>query len=143
VIGWAGQLPVSVASKVDVSGPVFVTEFLDNAATQNRESSTKYREFGRFPAVTRDIAMIVPDTVNHETVYGEIISEPEPLLESVKLFDVFSGKDAQHIGSERKSIAYTLTYRDKSRTLTTDEVNAAHGRIRERLQGKLGAELRE
>jgi len=67
----------------------------------------------------------------------------EPLLESVKLFDVFSGKDAEQLGPERKSLAYTLTYRDRSRTLTSDEVTAAHSRIRERLQSKLGAELRE
>ena len=143
VIGWAGQLSTLVASKVDAPGAVFVAEFLDSAATQNGETSKKYSDFGRFPAMTRDIAMIVPETVTHENVYAEIVSEPEPLLESAKLFDVFSGKDAEHIGSERKSLAYTLTYRDKSRTLTTDEVNAAHGRIRERLQSKLGAELRE
>jgi phenylalanyl-tRNA synthetase beta chain len=86
--------------------------------------------------------MIVPETVTHEHVYAEILSEPEPLLESVRLFDVFSGKDEQHIGPERKSLAYTLTYRDTSRTLTSDEVTAAHGRIRERLRTKLGAELR-
>ncbi|HJT82646.1 MAG TPA: phenylalanine--tRNA ligase subunit beta [Chthoniobacterales bacterium] len=143
VIGWAGQLSRLLASKADAPGAVLVAEFLDSAATQIRESSRKFDEFGRFPAITRDIAMIVPETVTHENVYAEIIGETEPLLESVKLFDVFSGKDAQHIGSERKSLAYTLTYRDKSRTLTTDEVNAAHGRIRERLQSKLGAELRE
>jgi len=143
VIGCAGQLSTLVASKVDAPGAVFMAEFLDSAATQIRESAKKYSEVARFPAMTRDIAMIVPETVTHENVYAEIISEPEPLLESVKLFDVFSGKDAEHIGSERKSLAYTLTYRDKSRTLTTDEVNAAHGRIRERLRSKLGAELRE
>jgi phenylalanyl-tRNA synthetase beta chain len=142
VIGWAGQLSGLVAAKAD-AGTVFVAEFVDSAATQMRDASKKYSEFGRFPEMIRDIAMIVPETITHENVYAAILSEPEPLLESVKLFDVFSGKDAEHIGSERKSLAYTLTYRDKSRTLTTDEVNAAHGRIRERLQSKLGAELRE
>jgi phenylalanyl-tRNA synthetase beta chain len=142
VIGFAGQLSGLIAAKAD-AGTVFVAEFLDSAATHIREASKKYSDFARFPEVTRDIAMIVPETITHDDVYGAILSEPEPLLESVKLFDVFSGKDAEHIGSERKSLAYTLTYRDKSRTLTTDEVNAAHGRIRERLQSKLGAELRE
>ena len=105
--------------------------------------SRKYTEFGRFPSMTRDIAMIVPESVSHEDVYGEIVRIPEPLLENVRLFDVFAGKDSERLGPERKSLAYTLTYRDKSRTLTSEEVNAAHGRIRERLQSELGAELRE
>jgi phenylalanyl-tRNA synthetase beta chain len=87
--------------------------------------------------------MIVPESVSHENVYAEIVRVSEPLLESVRLFDVFAGKDSERLGPERKSLAYTLTYRDKSRTLTSDEVNAAHGQIRERLRTKLGAELRE
>ena len=142
MMGFAGQVSAATAAKVDANGAVFVAE-IAAAAPVPTDSSRKYIEFAKFPAVTRDIAMIVPDTVTHENVSAEILSEPEPLLESVRLFDVFSGKDEQHLGPERKSLAYTLTYRDKSRTLTSDEVNAAHGRIRERLRTKLGAELRE
>ena len=140
--GFAGQLSAAISAKVDAAAGVFVAEMTATSATQG-DSSRKYSEFAKFPAVTRDIAMIVPETVTHENVSAEILSEPEPLLESVRLFDVFSGKDEQYLGPERKSLAYTLTYRDKSRTLTSEEVNAAHGRIRERLRTKLGAELRE
>jgi len=143
VVGIAGQISAAIAAKLDASGAVLVAEFSDAAARIEGESGTKYLEFGKFPAVTRDIAMIVPNTVSHENVYAEIVDVNEPLLESVKLFDVFSGKDAEQLGPERKSLAYTLTYRDRSRTLTSDEVTAAHSRIRERLQSKLGAELRE
>jgi phenylalanyl-tRNA synthetase beta chain len=143
VIGFFGQVATSVSNKFDAPTAVLVAEFADPSATQIEERRKKFSEFGRFPAVTRDIAMIVPEKVTHDDVYAEILRGPEPLLERVRLFDVFSGKDAQQLGSERKSLAYTLTYRDRSRTLTTDEVTAAHGRIRERLQSKLGAELRE
>jgi phenylalanyl-tRNA synthetase beta chain len=141
-VGFAGQLSAAASAKVDAAGAVFVAEMSATASMQT-DASGKYSEFAKFPAVTRDIAMIVPETITHENVYAEIVSESEPLLESVRLFDVFSGKDEQHLGPERKSLAYTLTYRDKSRTLTSEEVNAAHGRIRERLRTKLGAELRE
>jgi phenylalanyl-tRNA synthetase beta chain len=72
------------------------------------------------------------------------IQEPkEPLLESVELFDLFAGESAAGLGPERKSLAYRLTYRERSRTLTSEEVTAAHAKIRERLQRELGAELRE
>jgi len=132
-----------VAGRADASGGVFVAELSGLALVRRKRSEQRFQEFGRFPAVTRDIAMLVPDTVRHDDVYSEILGTPEPLLESVRLFDVFAGKEAEQLGSERKSLAYTLTYRDKSRTLTSDEVTAAHGRIRERLRSKLGAELRE
>ena len=67
----------------------------------------------------------------------------EPLLASVELFDVFSGKEAAGLGAGKKSLAYTLTYRDKTRTLTNDEITVVHAKIRERLQRELGVELRE
>ena len=142
IAGFAGQLAGAVASQLDAAGPVFVAEIF-GAALNNRPRTRSFVEFGRFPAVTRDLAMIVSDGVTHEQIHAAIVQEPEPLLESVKLFDLFTGKDAQHLGSDRKSLAYTLTYRDKSRTLTSDEVTAAHNRIRERLKSELGAELRE
>jgi phenylalanyl-tRNA synthetase beta chain len=65
------------------------------------------------------------------------------LLESIQLFDLFSGSEASNLGAARKSLAYRLTYRDKNRTLTSEEVSAVHAKIRERLQNELGAELRE
>ncbi|MGZ4984693.1 MAG: phenylalanine--tRNA ligase subunit beta-related protein [Chthoniobacterales bacterium] len=54
---------------------------------------------------------------------------------------MFQDKNAIDVGL--KSMAYTLTYRDKNRTLTNDEVTVVHGRIREKLRSELGAELRE
>jgi phenylalanyl-tRNA synthetase beta chain len=98
-----------------------------------------FHEIERFPAVTRDIAMIVPEKLTHAQIVDEIQSVKEPLLESVELFDLFTGD----LGGARKSLAYRLTYRDRSRTLVNEEVTAAHAKIRERLQRELGAELRE
>jgi phenylalanyl-tRNA synthetase beta chain len=74
-----------------------------------------------------------------------VIFEPrEPLLESVGFFDRVVGEEAERrFGPGKKSVAYRLTYRDRSRTLTSEEVNAAHAKIRERLRSDLGAELRE
>ena len=143
IVGIGGQLSSALAAKFDASGAVLIAELSADAALEIGPASKRYEEFGRFPSVTRDIAMIVPRTVTHENIYAAILRVPEPLLERVELFDVFSGKDAEQLGPERKSLAYTLTYRDKSRTLTSDEVTAAHSRIRQRLQSELGAELRE
>ncbi len=87
--------------------------------------------------------MIVPETLSHAEIIATIEGAREPLLATVELFDLFSGNEAENIGAGRKSLAYTLTYRDKNRTLTNDEVSVAHDRIRERLKSELGVELRE
>jgi phenylalanyl-tRNA synthetase beta chain len=135
MIGFGGQLS---SAKSNAMGPVFVAE-LHADLLLSRESRTKFRELEKFPAVARDIALIVPEEVPHEKILRAIENPKEPLLESIELFDLFTEK----IGAAKKSLAYRLTYRDRSRTLTNEEVNAAHAKIRERLRSDLGAELRE
>jgi phenylalanyl-tRNA synthetase beta chain len=139
VLGFAGQLR---EGKIDVPGPVFVAEVDVDLALSGAELQKTFREIEKFPAITRDIAMIVPEEISHEEILRAIENPKEQLLESVRLFDLFSG-ESSGLGAARKSLAYRLTYRDRSRTLTSEEVTAAHARIRERLQRELGAELRE
>jgi phenylalanyl-tRNA synthetase beta chain len=143
-VGLAGQLTNSLASTIDASGGVFVAEVSLDFPISGLGSRATFRELGKFPAVTRDIAMIVPDTLSHEEIW-KVINEPkESLLEDVEFFDHVVGEKAQELfGAGKKSVAYRLTYRDRSRTLTSEEVNAAHAKIRERLRSDLGAELRE
>jgi len=144
LVGVAGQLTNSLASTTDASGGVFVAEVSLDFPTSGLGSRATFRELGKFPAISRDIAMIVPDTLSHEEIW-KVIDEPmEPLLTNVEFFDHVVGKRAEELfGSGKKSVAYRLTYRDQSRTLTNEEVNAAHAKIRERLRSDLGAELRE
>jgi phenylalanyl-tRNA synthetase beta chain len=144
LIGIAGQLSTSLASKLDAAGGVFVAEASLDFPTIALGSRATFREFGKFPAVTRDIAMIVPDELSHEDILKTIQQDWPPFLEAVAFFDRVVGKDAEEkFGVGKKSVAYRLTYRDRSRTLTSEEVNAAHAKIRERLRSDLGAELRE
>ena len=102
-----------------------------------------FHELERFPSVVRDIAMIVPEKLSHAEIRETIEGAREPLLATIELFDLFSGKKAASLGPGKKSLAYTLTYRNKTRTLTNDEITVVHAKIRERLQRELGVELRE
>ena len=136
MIGFGGQLS---SAKSNAPGPVFVAELHADLLLKPDEATRKFRELDKFPSVTRDIAMIVPEEISYERILRAIENPKEPLLESVALFDLFTEK----VGEEKKSLAYRLTYRDRSRTLTNEEVNAAHAKIRERLRSDLGAELRE
>ena len=136
LIGFGGQLS---ASKSSAPGSVLVAELHADLLLARGESAKKFRELDRFPSITRDIAMMVPDEISHEKILRTIEEPREPLLESVELFDLFT----EQVGATRKSLAYRLTYRDRGRTLTSDEVNEVHARIRERLKRELGVTLRE
>jgi phenylalanyl-tRNA synthetase beta chain len=138
-IGICGQLIKQWQTHANARYPVLVAEIDIDPVLAAISSQKTFREIEKFPAVIRDIAMIVPDEISHEKILRAIEEPPEPLLESVELFDLFTeqGEAAQ------KSLAYRLTYRDRSRTLTSDEVNEVHARIRERLKRELGVTLRE
>jgi phenylalanyl-tRNA synthetase beta chain len=142
-IGVAGQLSGRHASALDASGAVLVAELDLDPIAQRQSRAQLFSEIERFPAVTRDIAMIVPEKVTHQEIIAVIETPREELLESVRLFDLFAGGQANNLGPAHKSLAYRLTYRDRNRTLTGEEVTAAHARVRARLQNELGAELRE
>ncbi len=103
----------------------------------------RFQELQRFPSISRDIALLAPEALTHDAIVTCLTSANEPLLAEIVLFDLFSGKGAENLGARRKSLAYSLTYRDKNRTLTNEEVSAAHDRIRERLREDLKVELRE
>jgi phenylalanyl-tRNA synthetase beta chain len=138
--GIGGQLS---SGDVVAGAPVFVAEIDLPNELMATLGARKFRELQRFPSITRDVAMIAPEPLSHEKILAAIQSAGEALLASVELFDLFSGKAAEHIGPGRKSLAYSLTYLDKNRTLTSEEVSAAHDRIRRRLKSELGVELRE
>ena len=142
-IGIAGQLAGAISSSLDTEGPVFVAELNLEPLLDGDRGRRSFRDLDRFPAVTRDIAMIVPETVTHDAIVGVIRAVEAPHLQKIELFDVFAGGENSPVAAGRKSLAYRLTYRDKNRTLTSEEVTAAHARIRKQLQSELGAELRE
>jgi len=135
MIGFLGQRP-----SAKIAPGVFIAELNLDVLLAKEQQTKKFREIERFPAITRDIAMFVPEKISHEDVVKTIKNPIEPLLDSVEVFDCYPGTKG---GEERKSLAYRLTYRDRSRTLTSEEVTVAHAKIRERLRRELGAELRE
>jgi phenylalanyl-tRNA synthetase beta chain len=139
-VGFGGQL---LAGKSSASSSVLVAELNANLLLDKGGSAKKFRELDRYPAITRDIAMIVPEKLTHAEILRGIKEPAEPLLESVQLFDIFEGTKGATPPASEKSLAYRLTYRAKNRTLTNEEVTAGHAKIRERLKRELGVTLRE
>lgn len=86
--------------------------------------------------------MLAPLKLAHAQVAETLAKANEPLLAGVELFDVFTDATGAKIPTDQKSLAYSLTYRSADRTLTADEVNAAHTKLKDRLK-TLGVTLRE
>jgi len=145
---WSGDQRVGVggqvlADKSGASSSVLVAEVNADLLLDKGGSAKKFRELDRYPAIMRDIAMIVPKKVTHAAILRVIEKPEERLLESVQLFDLFEINEETAPSGPGKSLAYRLTYRAKNRTLTSEEVSAAHAKIRERLKRELGVTLRE
>ena len=140
VIGSAGQLWPAKARELDLSTPVVTVE-LELMAPDSKEK--KYAEIPKFPAVTRDIALLLPESVEHAVVMSVLQGAGEPLLAGVSLFDLFTDPTGEKVPKGRKSMAYSLTYRSKERTLNSEEVNEAHARLKDRLKAELEVGFRE
>jgi phenylalanyl-tRNA synthetase beta chain len=138
-VGFGGQL---LAGRSTASSAL-VAELNADLFLHGAKSRKTFRELDRYPAITRDIAMIVPEKLTHAEILRVILQPAEALLENVNLFDLFEIKEGTAPTGSGKSLAYRLTYRAKNRTLTNEEVTAAHAKIRERLKRELGVTLRE
>ena len=141
VAGMFGELNPKYASSWRSSAPVFFAQMevaaLTGAASRVRKSC---KALAQFPGTTRDIAFIAPETLTHGEVIDFIRKCKAPNFESVRLFDIFIGDDLKK--QKKKSMAYSLSFRNQERTLTDNEVNTAMEKIRTRLAAELKVELR-
>jgi len=99
----------------------------------------QFEDIPKFPSIKRDLAIVVNEAVDANTVTDCIRSASTTLLTNLKLFDVYQGKG---IDSGRKSLAFSLTLQDKERTLTDQDVDVAIDKILSTLNQELGATLR-
>lgn len=137
-LGVAGALHPKIAQVCDLPGEVWVAE-LDFEELASYRRSTSSRPIPRFPAVHRDIAVVVDEAFEAGAILEEIRNVQEPLVESARVFDCYRGAP---VPAGRKSLAFSIAYRATDRTLTDDEVNAVHARLRERLRERFSLELR-
>jgi phenylalanyl-tRNA synthetase beta chain len=140
--GSLGQMAPARLRALDCPNPVTLFE-LDLAHCRLRGIPARIAPIPRFPVVTRDIAIIADAAVPHARIEEVLRSANEPLLVDIRLFDLFSDPAGIRVPAGQKSLAYSLTYRSADKTLTADEVNAAHARLKERLKAALNVSFRE
>ncbi len=137
-IGWIGALHPQLSQQLDIDRPVFVFEILvDRLAPR---ATPAFRELSRFPAVRRDLALVVDEDTHVGALLECVREAASPLLQKLTLFDIYRGKG---IDSGKKSIALGLTLQDFSRTLVDGETEVLIAAVLARLQDRFGATLRE
>ena len=140
VVGTLGEVHLAVCENYGLDVPCFVAELNLDALYESSNMDKKYKPLPKFPAVTRDIALLVEDAVLVQEIDETIRKAGGNLVEKVELFDIYKGKQ---IPEGKKSIAYAIAYRDENKTLKDEDVNKVHEKILRSLEYKLGATLRD
>lgn len=124
-IGFIGEVHPQVADKFGLNTTYVFEINLDEVISESKVKP-KYEEVTKYPEITRDIAMLVDVKDEYQNIYNVIESVNSKLITKVELFDLYVGAELL-VG--KKSLALTITYSDKQKTLTDEEVTAVHDKV--------------
>ena len=120
--------------------PVFVFEINLDKLLSKKVGSMKYKEISKYPEINKDLSIIVDKNITSNEIKMAIKKLGGSLLTNVEIFDVYTGKN---IAENKKSLAYSLTFAAKDKTLTDEEINPIMDKIISGLEKQIGAELRK
>lgn len=135
IVGIVGKVHPS-KTKEDV----YVFEINLDKVLAKKAEKMKYKEISKFPSVKKDLAVVVDKGITSQEIQIAIKKSAGSLLSEIQVFDVYTG---ENIGENKVSIAYSLTFMAKDKTLTDEEINPILEKIITDLNKKLGAELRK
>jgi phenylalanyl-tRNA synthetase beta chain len=138
-IGGLGEVDPDVVVNYGLSGRVGYLELDLEALLSSPDEPIRSRPISRFPASDIDLAFVVPDPVPAAAVRQTLATAAGPLLEDLRLFDVFQGGK---LAADERSLAYRLRLRALDRTLTDSEVAEVRQRCISAVEGNLGVSLR-
>lgn len=139
VIGTLGELHPHVQENYDLQVRGYVADLDFNLIIQMANADQKFASIPKYPAIERDIAILVKDEITSLQIEKIVLSNGGNLLESVRMFDMYKGKQ---IALGYKSVAYELIFRAEDRTLVDEDVNAIFANVLKALENELEAQLR-
>ena len=137
-IGYIGQLHPEAADNYNIKTDVYVAVLNMDVVTMLSNFDTKYEGVAKFPGMTRDLSLVMDKSIFVGQIEKVIKKCGGKLLESYRLFDVYEG---EQVAEGKKSVAYTMTFRAKDRTLEDAEVTAIINKLLDELS-KMGIEIR-
>jgi phenylalanyl-tRNA synthetase beta chain len=139
VLGVAGALHPTHCAQLELDETPWIFELDVSTLMRFARPVNPYQPLPRFPAVVRDVAIIANEDLPAQAVVDAVHSLGNPLITETHLFDLYRGAP---IPAQKKSLAYSISYRAPDRTLTTQEINTLHTQIIEHIVRTLGVEIR-
>ena len=140
-LGIMGEIHPDVAENYGMDGMrIYCCELMFGQIVRRADTEIVYTPLPKYPSTSRDIALLVEEEMEVGRIEKVIRERGGAILESVRLFDVYRGKQVEE---GKKSVAFTLVYRDMNKTLTDQEVAEVHEGVLKALREELGAVLRE
>ena len=134
-----GQIHPMVVENYGMTGEKYLAEVNISKIVKYAKNNKKYTPIPKFPAVERDIAIVVDEDVLVGQIEAVIVKQAKKILEKIVLFDVYHD---YKLGKNKKSVAYALTFRDANKTLTDEEINPVMENVIKELEKSFNAELR-
>lgn len=139
-VGYLGQVAPQQAAAFDLKQPVYFADLdWDALVIGAADRQISYRPLPKYPAVERDLALVVPRNMQYEAIRQQLGKLRLDKLQSVKLFDVFQ---SEKLGAGKKSLAVNFTFLDEEKTLTDKEIDGWMQKIMTTLEKELEAEIR-
>jgi phenylalanyl-tRNA synthetase beta chain len=140
VVGIAGNIHPKTLGTFDIKEPVFYADIYWDEVLSMVNNKIEYKEITKFPAVERDLALIVDKKTVYADVEAAAASAKISHLQSVKLFDIF---ESEKLGAGKKSMAVNFTFLDETKTLTDKEIDGFMSKLIGAFEKNVGAEIRK
>jgi len=140
VLGVLGEIHPEVSGRYEVRGKGYLFEMDFSKMVKRAGEERRFQALPKFPAVERDLSVVVDQAMEAEEVMDAIRTFRQPYVEEVTLFDVYQEPP---IPEGKKGISYRIRYQAKDRTLTDEEVNQYHEKILSRLKEVFQLDLRQ
>ncbi len=138
VVGYFGEVHPLVQEAYGIAERAYIANIDLSVICKKANFTVKYEGIAKFPSVVRDISLVMDKSLTAGEIEKIIRSESGAILESLELFDIYEG---ERIGADKKSMAYSITFRNKEKTLEESEISAVMDKILKGLQA-IGAVLR-
>jgi phenylalanyl-tRNA synthetase beta chain len=140
VLGVLGEVHPQVSSHYEIHGKVYLFEMDFSKMVKWAGGKKRFQPLPKFPAVYRDLSIVVDQALEAQRVMEAIRSLRQPFIEEINLFDIYQGPP---IPEGKKGIAYRIRYQANDRTLTDEEVNQYHEKILSSLKEVFQLDLRQ
>ncbi len=141
IIGKAGLVSQKILTTFGIKEPVFMADISwDELIVLQQKNTIVYKEILKFPAVQRDLAVIVDKAITYAQIEKTILDNKLPALKTIRLFDIF---ESEKLGQDKRSMAVSFNFADDTKTLTDADTDGMMNKLITSLETKIQATIRK